>query len=131
MDLRSLSKFVHFGLRKLRLERRRLARKKMGRYRLRLESLEDRTLLDAVHWIGGSGNWHDATHWDAGRVPGFADAAIINSSPALTVTIPSNDNIQVQSVTTGSDDTLSITGGSLTVTAGSSTLSGPLSMTDG
>src|SRR5437879_1076570 len=122
MDFRSLSKLINFGSRKLRLKRRRGARKTLAPYRLRLEALEDRTLLDAVHWIGGSGNWHDPTHWDIGKVPGSGDDAVIDGSPALTVTIPSSDNIEVKSVTTGSNDTLSITGGSLLVTAGSSTL---------
>jgi len=37
---------------------------------------------------------------------------------AASITIQSGDTIQVQGITTGSNDTLSITGGSLTVSTG-------------
>src|SRR5947209_4678384 len=74
-----------------------LSRKRRACSYLWLETLEDRTLLSTINWIGGSGNWHDPTQWDAGRVPGSGDDAVINLSPALTVTIQSSDSIQVQS----------------------------------
>jgi hypothetical protein len=28
-----------------------------------LELVEDRALPSTVNWIGGSGNWNDASHW--------------------------------------------------------------------
>lgn len=62
-----------------------------------------------------------------GHAPGTGDTAIINTSTATIITIQSGD-IQIQSITTGSNDTLSIAGGSLRVTSGNSTLSGALSM---
>jgi RHS repeat-associated protein len=105
--------------------------------RLGVEQLEDRTLPSAVNWINtGSGNWDDASNWidtstNQNRVPTSSDDVSISTTAAATITIQSGDAIPVRSVTTGSNDTLSITGGSLTVTAGSSTLSGPLSMTGG
>ena len=64
-------------------------------------------------------------------VPSESDVVAIDTAATATITIQSGDDIQVQSLTTGSNDTLSITGGSLTVTGGDSTLSGPLSMTGG
>ena len=54
----------------------------------------------------------------------------INTGPALTVAIESVDNESIGSLTTGSTDTLSITGGSLTI-ASTSTLGGPLTMIGG
>ncbi len=58
------------------------------------------------------------------RQPG-SDDAVINTVAAATITIQSGDNILVQSVTTATTDTLSVTGGALTVTAGSSTRPAP------
>jgi hypothetical protein len=55
---------------------------------------------------------------------------VINTATTATITVQSGDSLRVQSVTTGATDTLSITGGSLTV-QGNSTLSGGLSMTGG
>lgn len=96
-----------------------------------LEVLEDRTLLSQDLWQAGSGNWNVGSNWSLGHAPGTDDTAIIKTSTAATITIQPTDNIQVQSVTTGSNDTLSMAGGSLTVTSGASTLSGTLSMTGG
>jgi hypothetical protein len=47
-----------------RSERNRVpgSRKPRGSSSLWLEPLEERTLLDAVHWIGGSGDWADPSH---------------------------------------------------------------------
>ena len=101
-----------------------------------LEVLEGRLLLSADTWIGpnhtgGSGLWDVGSNWSLGHAPGTGDIATINTSAPATITIQSGDNIRVKSLTTGSKDTLSITGGLLTLTAGTSTLSGALSMTGG
>jgi hypothetical protein len=99
---------------------------------LSLEVLESRTLLSTDTWMNpNGGNWDDGSNWDLGHAPHSDDTALLSTSAAATITIQANDNLQVQSVTTGSNATLSVAGGSLTVTAGSSTLSGPLSMTGG
>jgi hypothetical protein len=79
-------------------------------YRLRLELLEDRTLLDAVHWKGGSGEWSDPNHWDL-RVPGAGDDAIIGTAD-VTVTHSSGTDA-VKSITSAA--MISISGGSLQV----------------
>ncbi len=97
----------------------------------RLEALEDRLLLSADNWIAGSGNWNVGSHWSLGHAPGTSDTAIINTSSAATITIQSGDHIQVQSITTGSNDKLSIAGGTLTVTSGTSILNSALSMSGG
>jgi YD repeat-containing protein len=106
-------------------------RKFIRRLPLSLEVLESRILLSADNWIASSGNWDVGSNWSLGQAPGAGDTAVINTSSAATITIQSGDNINVQNVTTGSNDTLSITGGSLTVTSGTSTLSGALSMSGG
>jgi hypothetical protein len=99
---------------------------------LSLEVLESRTLLSADTWINANGgNWDLDSNWDLGHAPRSDDTAVISTTAAATITIQSGDDIQVQSVTTGSNDTLLIMGGSLKVTAGNSTLSGPLSMEGG
>ena len=96
-----------------------------------LEPLEDRTLPSMVNWIGGSGNWDNGSNWNSGNVPGKDDIAVINTASAATITIQASDNIQVLAVTTGGEDTLTIAGGSLTLTSGTSSLAGPLSMAGG
>jgi hypothetical protein len=86
----------------------------------------------AMEWINpGSGDFDIGSNWSTGKVPGTGDVAVINTSAAATITIQPSDSIQVQTLITGSNDTLSIMGGSLTVTAGASTLNGPLTMTGG
>src|SRR5579871_6383598 len=54
-------------------------------FRPLLETLEDRTLLSIVSWIGGSGDWNDTTHWSTGSLPGATDDVQINVS-GITVT---------------------------------------------
>ncbi|HVA50299.1 MAG TPA: DUF4214 domain-containing protein [Pirellulales bacterium] len=110
--------------------RRRKGQRHAGRKSL-FQLLEQRSLLSAVLWVGGSGNWDDGTHWSGGQVPGSGDNVTIDTgATAATITIKSGDDIQVGSLNTTANDTLAITGGSL-VTAGTSTLSGPLDMTGG
>jgi hypothetical protein len=110
------------------------------RVRLNLEPLEDRTLPATITWIAGSGNFDVGSNWSGGVVPGPNDVAVIDTgSTAATITIQYSDNLQVQAINTASADTLAFTpappdegqGGALTVTAGSSTLNGPLSMDGG
>src|SRR4029077_15046691 len=99
------------------------------RARLHLEILEGRALPSTVTWVNpASGNWDVGSNWSSGSVPGSADDAVINTNSAAKISIIPNGNISVHSVTTAGNDPLSFTGGALTVTAGSSTLSGPLSM---
>jgi RHS repeat-associated protein len=115
----------------------RTAHERSPRLRLCVEPLEDRTLPSTVTWIAtGSGSWDVASNWqdattNQNRLPTSTDDVTINTAAAATITIQAGDNIQVQSVTTASNDTLSISGGSLTVTAGTSALNGPLQVTSG
>ncbi|HUY34127.1 MAG TPA: DUF4214 domain-containing protein [Pirellulales bacterium] len=106
--------------------------------RLRLQRLENRLCLSSVAWINPSGgNWDVAANWSTGSVPGSGDDVDINTAAAATITIQLFDVETVHSLTTAGNDTLSITGGSLTVAANStlmdanSTLNGPLAMTRG
>ena len=42
---------------------RNAGRRRKPAFQPRLEILERRTLPSTVNWIGGSGDWNDATHW--------------------------------------------------------------------
>jgi hypothetical protein len=96
------------------------------RYRPRLEALEDRTLLNAVNWLGGSGLWSDSTHWlDAvtgtNHVPTGNDDAGIATGATVTHNAGTDP---VQSVSVSSGNTLSLTGGTLNISSMPSSLSG-------
>jgi hypothetical protein len=70
------------------------------------------------------------SNWSSGSVPGSSDTVAISTTSPATITIQAGDAITIQSLTTGNNDTLSFTGGSLTITS-SSTLNGPLTLTAG
>jgi len=98
-----------------------------------LEALEERIAPASVDWTNAAGgNWDVGTNWSTGQVPTTGDDVKIDTAGAATILIQAGDSLSANSVTTTSaNDTLSVTGGSLTVTTGTSTLSGPLSMTGG
>ncbi|HLJ97780.1 MAG TPA: CARDB domain-containing protein, partial [Gemmataceae bacterium] len=82
-----------------------------------METLEDRTLLSIVSWIGGSGDWNDTTHWSTGSLPGATDDVQINVS-GITVTHSAGAGTghTVQSLTTSTfAPTFVLSGGTLTV----------------
>jgi hypothetical protein len=94
-----------------------------------LESLELRQLLSTVDWINASGgDWAVGSNWSTGAVPGSGDDVVINVGGATPTITISSGNQSVRSVTV--DDTLSITGGSLSISA-DSTISGGLTMSGG
>ena len=98
---------------------------------LRIEQLEDRLVPAMVTWTNpGSGNWDVGANWSTGNVPGAGDNAVINTQATGTITIQSDDAEAVDQLSLASNDTLSFTGGTLTIGA-SSTLNGALSMTGG
>ena len=109
------------------------SRRQLGRSRrstvLLVDHLEARTLLSNVSWTGsGDGkSWTDPSNWSDDAVPAASDNVTINLSSNPTIQITTG-NQAVQSVT--STDPISISGGSLAVTA-NSTLSGGLTMTGG
>lgn len=82
-----------------------------------MQPLEHRLVLSAVDWTGASGgSWDVGSNWSTGAVPGPADDVTIDTSAAVTITIQSGDNITVKSLTTGANDSLSISGASLATT---------------
>ena len=101
-------------------------------HRIRFEILEDRRLLSLppVTWVAtSSGNWDVGTNWSTGQVPGSTDDVVINPSAALTVTI--NSSVPpVNSLQSGSNATLSLSGGSLAMAAASE-IDGPFALNGG
>src|SRR5262249_40000041 len=110
---------------------------------LRLEQLEDRTLLTTVSWDGGAGTlrWDDAQNWSNDALPGNSDDAVIGSAfSGLTITHDIGD-VSVRSLTSAAaiqvaggtfalgsatsqiDDAFTVSGGSLLLS--SATLNGP------
>lgn len=49
-------------------------------------------------WLGGNGNWNDATQWDCGTVPGVYDMVIINAG---VITLPSNVSVSELTMNNG------------------------------
>jgi hypothetical protein len=79
------------------LRRGRPSKARRGRhlFRPRLEGLEDRTVLDAVHWLNPvSGNWSAAGNWSP-HAPGTGDTAILDATGAnYTVTLDTNATVE-------------------------------------
>jgi hypothetical protein len=100
-------------------------------YQPALEACEGRTLLSAVSWVGGSGDWDTASNWSTGAVPGPGDDVTINVISPITITHSLGNYDAVHSLTiSNANDTLSISSGTLSLAA-ASTLSGPLNLTGG
>ncbi len=71
--------------------------------------------MASVSWIhAGSGNWTTATDWSTGAVPGSGDDVSIVAAGAITVTVSAGNNL-VDSLTTGANDALALTGGTLDI----------------
>jgi fibronectin-binding autotransporter adhesin len=122
--LRRLSKYMLLSA----ACRRRAARPKARSYRPELLVLEDRCLPSTVLWNGNGhdGLWRTAANWVGGAVPGPADDAVIDdTSPAVTVTLAGNSPVSVRSLTDTKGFVLT---GSLTVTAGPSSVSGAFTL---
>jgi len=97
--------------------------------RLAVESLEDRRVLAAVSWDGGGDgiNWSDGLNWSTNALPGSGDDVTINVVGTITVTHASGIDT-IRSLT--SAENLSITGGTLTVTTGASSVNGTFNLTN-
>jgi hypothetical protein len=100
---------------------------------LRFELLENRWMLAADSWIGGSGAWNTAGDWSAG-IPTSTSQVSISPTSAATITISSA--VSISTLSLGSNASLSIAsgslstastvtnGGTITVAAGSSLTAG-------
>jgi hypothetical protein len=98
--------------------------------RLFLEQLETRLAPAAVSWdVSTGGNWDTGSNWSSGVVPGPGDDVTINV-PGITVTHSSSIADSVHSLQTASTASLTLSAGSLTISA-SSTLSGPFTLSGG
>ncbi|HVX13888.1 MAG TPA: DUF4214 domain-containing protein [Pirellulales bacterium] len=107
---------------------RRRAHKRAG---ARFERLEMRSMLSAVSWIGPAtgGNWDVAANWSGHTVPGAGDTVTVNTgATAATIVVRPGDSEAIASLTTGANDSLSLRGGVLSVSA-TCTLKGPIDVT--
>jgi hypothetical protein len=86
---------------------------------LYLERLEDRLAPATVSWnVDTDGNWNTAKDWSTGTVPGPNDDVVINRAGSVTVTIDSGSQ-SVHSLKSSSQETVALSGGSLTVATAS------------
>jgi hypothetical protein len=84
---------------------------------LRLEQLEDRTLLTTVSWDGGAGTlrWVDAQNWSTDALPGNSDDAVIGAAFAgLTITHDVG-GVSIRSLTSAA--AIQVTGGTFALAA--------------
>ena len=104
-------------------DRRRARREQFQR--LRLEALEDRTLLSAVSWIGpNGGDWDTKANWSTGLVPTSLDDVTINSAGS-TINHAASNADAVNSLTIESQN-ITLLAGSLTIGGGGMTISNGL-----
>lgn len=87
------------------------------------ERLEDRSLLAAIAWDGGGLNsdWNNPLNWSLNRVPNAADDVTIETGATLGV-VHSSGTTSIRSLST--DETISITGGSISISAASTIQAG-------
>ena len=95
-----------------------------------IECLEDRTLLSTITWDTtdhpNGGAWDTPGNWQGGVVPGTSDNAVIDLTGTGTVTTGTSDS--VLSLTTNSSTTVSVSNGSLTLGAATSSIGGPITV---
>ena len=91
-----------------------------------MQVLEQRLLLSQDVWTGGGDGktWQDASNWSENAVPGSSDDVTINVGTGLTIDY--NGTSSIQNIVDNA--ALDITGGSLTVTSGTSQVSGSLTV---
>ncbi len=93
--------------------------------------LERRALLATVTWTGGGGNllWNVAANWSGGTgVPTAIDDVVIPDLPG-DQTIVSNTSAMIRSI--DSREGIAVTGGTFSLTAGTSLVDGPFSIASG
>jgi hypothetical protein len=85
--------------------------------------------MAAVNWTGGGDGktWQDVNNWSTHAVPGSQDDVTISAASNPTVVF--NGTATIRSL--DDEDSLTIAGGSLTFTAGSSRVAGALSVASG
>jgi hypothetical protein len=95
--------------------RRKLEKKSAA---CRIEALESRLFLSTVSWIASTGGqWSTAADWSSGVVPQAGDDVVINKAGNLTITLAGSTSVNSVTVT---GDTLSVSGGTLSLAANSS-----------
>ena len=83
-------------------------------------------------WIAtGSGSWDNSNNWLLGSTPAAGMNALINTATPATISLFAGDNISIQGLTLGANDTLSVGGGSKLTMAGNFTNNGALTLLPG
>ena len=107
--------------------RHRFAERRRARsLRPSIEGLESRVVMSQILWNTTAnptgGNWDSTTSWMGGQIPKSGDDAVINtpSSGSFSVALGTNDS--AFSLSTSGPGTLVLTGGSLTLGHGNSSL---------
>jgi hypothetical protein len=95
-----------------------------------LDQLEQRVLLATVFWDGGAGtnSWHDKANWSNDTLPGSSDDVVISVQDNPTVTFSAG---QTTVASMSSNESFTISGGTLSVTGGLSAAVGPFTVGGG
>jgi len=84
-----------------------------------------------VSWDGGGDGetWSDPLNWSADAIPGAADNVVINVAGAENTILHTGSDTTIASLTC--EEPLTISGGSLTLTSGASSINGTLTLNSG
>jgi hypothetical protein len=99
------------------------------------EQMENRLLLDSVtaHWVGGSGNWSDPSHWDTGGVVPNDTASttyqVVIDLASLDPTVTVDGNFKITGLT--SSEILQVGSGGTLTASGAVTNTGQISSATG
>ncbi len=80
-------------------------------------------VVPVVTWLGGTGDWGDATKWSPGRVPGAGDFAVINAGTSTLSFAAVVNGLSLDGGALAGTGNLTLSGGS-TWTAGAQTGTG-------
>jgi hypothetical protein len=95
-----------------------------------IEGLENRVVLSTIQWnttaAPTGGLWDTPGNWVGDKVPGSSDTAVIDLTKTGTVTTGPSDSALI--LQTNSSTTVSVSNGTLSLGAGSSTINGPITV---